>query len=275
MPDHEIYPPHPDSRTCHVGTYRRVLPVSLERMYENTLDWEHLPYVHAASFKAIQRIDAGSWGWRAETTSARGDVSIIELRLDWACRRWITRTLEGANAGSEIWTHAFSIEERRVDIVVDFFVPGVAVSARQKVGNAFAALYESLYDEDVAMMTERQRQLDARSETDQQAPVGDGRIALGPRTDLALPMQVEAGGRRYVVAEVDGELYAYSALCPHLLGPLHAATPEQGLVTCPWHGYQFDVTDGSCTSGHNCRLPVPPRVAQDDAGRVFLEVSSR
>lgn len=279
MPDHETYPPYPGSRTCHVGTYRRVLPVSLERMYENTLDWEHLPYVHAASFKAIAGIDAGPWGWRAETTSARGEASIIELRLDRACRRWITRTLEGANAGSEIWTHAFPIEARRVDIVVDFFVPGIAESARQKVGEAFAALYRSLYDEDVAMMTERQRQLDTRIEThprsDRQIPQQEERVALGARADLALPMQVEAGGHRYVVAEINGALCVYSALCPHQLGPLHAAAPEGRVVTCPWHGYQFDVTDGSCTSGQSCRLPVPPGVSQDDAGQVFLDVSSR
>ena len=274
MPDHQIYPPYPGSRTCHVGTYRRVLPVSLERMYENALDWEHLPYVHESSFEAIEGIDAGPWGWRAETTSARGDVSIIELRLDQVCRRWITRTLEGANAGSEIWTHAFPIEAHRVDIVVDFFVPGVAAGARQKVGEAFAALYESLYDEDVAMMTERQRQLDAKTETDQPPVQQEGRIALGARDDLELPMQVESGGRPFVVAEIDGALYVYSALCPHRLGPLHVAPPERGLVTCPWHGYQFDVADGSCTTGQSCRLPVPPRVAQDDAGQVFLEVSS-
>lgn len=275
MPDHESYPAYPDSRICHVGTYRRVLPVSLERMYENALDWEHLPYVHADSFKAIDRIDAGPWGWRAEITSARGDGMIIELCLDRVCRRWITRTLEGANAGSEIWTHAFPIEARRVDIVVDFFVPGVAESARERVGKAFAALYTSLYDEDVAMMTERQRRLDASIDTHRRPLQQEGRIALGARADLELPMQVESGGRPYVVTEINGALYAYSALCPHQLGPLHTATPDGRLVTCPWHGYQFDVADGSCTSGQSCRLPVAPRVAQDDAGQVFLDVSSR
>lgn len=271
MPDHETYPPYPDSRTCHVGTYRRVLPVSVERMYENALDWEHLPHVHAASFKAIERIDAGPWGWRAETTSARGDRSIIELRLDRACRRWITRTLKGANAGSEIWTHAFPIEARRVDIVVDFFVPGVAESARKKVGEAFAALYQSLYDEDVAMMTERQRRLDARIETHAEQE----RIALGSRADLALPMQIEFAGRPFVVAEIEGALYAYSAWCPHQMGPLYAAIPEGRLVTCPWHGYQFNVADGSCVSGQSCQLPAPPDVVQDSAGQVFVDFSSR
>ena len=54
MPDHEIIAAFPSSQLPHVGTYRRVLPVSLVRMYENTLDWEHLPFVHDSSFSSIE-----------------------------------------------------------------------------------------------------------------------------------------------------------------------------------------------------------------------------
>ena len=67
MPDHEIIEAFPSSQLPHVGTYRRVLPVSLVRMYENALDWEHLPHVHESSFKSIECLDAGPWGWRAIT----------------------------------------------------------------------------------------------------------------------------------------------------------------------------------------------------------------
>ena len=49
----------------HVGTYRRELPVSIDRLYENAIDWEHLPYLHRTSFARIECQDAGSWGFRA------------------------------------------------------------------------------------------------------------------------------------------------------------------------------------------------------------------
>ncbi len=120
------------------------------------------------------------------------------------------------------------------------------------------------------MMTERQRRLDERIETHREQE----RIALGLRADLALPTQIEFAGRPYVVAEVDGALCAYSALCPHQLGPLHAAIPEGRLVTCPWHGYRFDVANGSCVSGQSCQLPAPPRVSENDAGQVFVDAGS-
>ena len=61
-----------DSRLDHVGSYRRRLPVSLDRMYENALDWQHLPFQHSSSFSAIDCLDYGGWGWRARVTSGSG-----------------------------------------------------------------------------------------------------------------------------------------------------------------------------------------------------------
>jgi nitrite reductase/ring-hydroxylating ferredoxin subunit len=254
------------SRIPHVGTYRRVLPISIERMYENALDWEHLPHLHASSFSSIEMLDAGPWGWRAGVMNARGEASVLELALDRASRRWITRNLEGANAGAEIWTHAFAVEPRRVDIVVDFFVPDVPDDARDRVGAAYARAYERLYDEDVAMMTERQRQIDARLDNvDNRAE----RVDLGARADLNLPVVAEVTGRRYVVAESAGELVVYPAVCPHQLGPLEGGALDAGIVECPWHGYRFDVRTGDCVSGQVCRLNHVPRL-HEEAGRVVL-----
>ncbi|HEY5645762.1 MAG TPA: Rieske (2Fe-2S) protein [Pseudomonadales bacterium] len=266
MPEHEVIPPFPSSRLPHVGTYRRVLPVSLTRMYENALDWEHLPCVHQTSFAAIECLEAGPWGWRAQTVSSTGDVSVIELRLDRSCRRWITRTLQGRNAGAEIWTHAFPIGESRVDIVVDFFMPEVSADAREKVGRAFAALYERLYDEDVAMMVERQRQLDRRIERSKQ---DERELVLGDRSTLELPLRVTLGGRDFVVAELADGLVAYPACCPHQLGPFPDAPAMDGTITCPWHGYRFDVRSGDCLTGQTCRLTEVPLIRDED-GQVVL-----
>ena len=43
---------------------------------------------------------------------------------------------------------------------------------------------------------------------------------------------------------VDGTLFALDGVCPHQGGPLGKGALEGCLVTCPWHGWQFDVTDG-------------------------------
>lgn len=268
MPDHSQHPPHPSTRLPHLGTYRRVLPVSIERLYENAIDWAHLPYVHASSFAAIECLAAGADGFRARLTSAEGGESVIELALDRRLRRWITRTVSGRNSGAEIWTHAFAIERRRTDIVVDFFGPDVPDDARARVAAAYVALYTRLYDEDVAMMTERQRQLDRRIET-----MHASTLDLGSLAALKLPLEVEFQGRSFVVTRLDASTLAcYAARCPHQLGPLPPQPDADGQVVCPWHGYRFSVETGACLSGQPCRLPSAPRIEIDGSGNVTLSM---
>jgi nitrite reductase/ring-hydroxylating ferredoxin subunit len=272
MPDHEFIAPragrtaHEDrSAVPHAGSYRRVLPVSLERLYENALDWEHLPHLHASSFAEVRCLDAGTWGWRAAVTARKGRDAVIELVLERACRRWITRTLDGFGAGTEIWTHACPVSQERVDIVVDFFIPGLDAARRAEVGEAYARAYARLYDEDVAMMTERQRQLQRRLD---RARDHERTLVLGPRGKLDLPMEIVLGGRAFVLAEVEGALAAFPRQCPHQLGPLGAEALVGRVVTCPWHGDRFDVRSGENLSGRNCRFSHLPELDVDADGNV-------
>ena len=271
---HEFAPASSGSHLNHVGSYRRRLPVSLDRMYENALDWQHLPHLHSSSFESINCESAGGWGWRATVTSGKGEaliVSELELCLDRDARRWITRNLSGPNAGVEIWTHVFVVADRVLDIVVDFFVPNVPVEAREKVGRAYARAYEVLYDEDVDMMTERQKQLDLRLDGVDESEV----LGLSSQTLAALPAKVAMSGRSFVVDKLgtaesdDGAWVVYPAQCPHQLGPLDEMSMDRGTVRCPWHGYVFDVRTGECVSGSHCRLGRVPRVLESE-GRVEL-----
>lgn len=42
----------------------------------------------------------------------------------------------------------------------------------------------------------------------------------------------------------DGALSAISNACAHQNGPLGEGRIVDCLVTCPWHGFQYNVTDG-------------------------------
>ena len=265
MPDHEFLTSHTGSHIDHVGTYRRVIPTNLTRMYENALDWEHLPHVHASSFSSISIQDAGPWGWRAEVCNAKGRHSVIELRLDKKLRRWITRNLEGPTRGAEIWTHVFERSADELELNIDFFVPDVPEDARDKVGAAYAEAYRILYDEDVAMMVERQRQLDRRIEGGHR----QNSMEIGPLDVLVLPKVVEFGGRMISLNRGAEGIVAYPSVCPHQSGPLGEVNLEGNIVRCPWHGYEFDVTTGDCVSGESCRLNHLPLVRVEE-GVVWL-----
>ncbi len=53
-----------------------------------------------------------------------------------------------------------------------------------------------------------------------------------------------AEGRVVALFNVQGKFYALDGVCPHQGGPLGRGLLEGSVVTCPWHGWQFDVTSG-------------------------------
>jgi nitrite reductase (NADH) small subunit len=56
--------------------------------------------------------------------------------------------------------------------------------------------------------------------------------------------QVTVDGRWIALFNVDGGYHAIDGLCLHRGGPLAEGMLSQCIVTCPWHGWQFDVTTG-------------------------------
>jgi nitrite reductase/ring-hydroxylating ferredoxin subunit len=43
---------------------------------------------------------------------------------------------------------------------------------------------------------------------------------------------------------IEGNFYAISNICAHEGGPLNQGTLEKTIVTCPWHGWKYDVRNG-------------------------------
>jgi nitrite reductase/ring-hydroxylating ferredoxin subunit len=64
--------------------------------------------------------------------------------------------------------------------------------------------------------------------------------------------EVELQGRVVALFNVAGKLCAIDGICPHAGGPLGEGTLEGTVVTCPWHGWQFDVTTGRSPRNPAC-----------------------
>jgi nitrite reductase (NADH) small subunit len=58
---------------------------------------------------------------------------------------------------------------------------------------------------------------------------------------------VEVNGKALAVANVGGTFHAIDNTCLHRGGPLGDGPLEGKVVTCPWHGWQYDVTTGKVT----------------------------
>ena len=55
---------------------------------------------------------------------------------------------------------------------------------------------------------------------------------------------VEVEGKRIAIFNVDGSYHALDDVCPHQGGPLGEGELMGTTVTCPWHGWEYDVTTG-------------------------------
>lgn len=86
----------------------------------------------------------------------------------------------------------------------------------------------------------RDRALDAASAQDGWVDFGD----LADFTEGRALIGSGAGGERIAVFKFKGRLSALSNVCSHQGGPVGEGKVVLGLVTCPWHGYQYRLEDG-------------------------------
>jgi nitrite reductase (NADH) small subunit len=78
------------------------------------------------------------------------------------------------------------------------------------------------------------------------APEGyEAVISLDELADGAMAETI-VSGRAVAVARVGDNVYALDNACPHAGGPIGDGTLEGTTVTCPFHGWAFDVTTGAC-----------------------------
>ena len=82
-------------------------------------------------------------------------------------------------------------------------------------------------------------------------------IPLARVVDCPPGTAIERVAENRIVAlyNVQGTFHALDGICPHQGGPLGKGTLDGCIVTCPWHGWQFDV----CTGQHqlNSRIVQP------------------
>ena len=57
---------------------------------------------------------------------------------------------------------------------------------------------------------------------------------------------VELNELSLALFNLEGVIYALDNTCPHAGGPLGEGLVDGRLVSCPWHGWKFDIPTGTC-----------------------------
>lgn len=61
---------------------------------------------------------------------------------------------------------------------------------------------------------------------------------------IGCPHRVNVNGQEIVLCYVEDRIFALGDSCPHAGGPLADGTLQGTKLTCPWHGAEFDITNG-------------------------------
>lgn len=83
------------------------------------------------------------------------------------------------------------------------------------------------------------------------------------------PKRVEVGDAPVLLLRQGGDIFAISATCTHLGGPLDEGKIEGDTVTCPWHGSVFCLRDGKVLHGP-ATAPEPAFEVRLQDGRVAV-----
>ena len=66
---------------------------------------------------------------------------------------------------------------------------------------------------------------------------------------------VEANGEQVALFNVEGEFFAIGNTCLHRGGPLGEGYLEGDVVTCPWHGWRYNVKTGANAMMPTAKVP--------------------
>ena len=97
-----------------------------------------------------------------------------------------------------------------------------------------------------------------RGKGDDPGAVTEGWVTIceaGDITEGFAKIKILPNGERVAVFRQNGKLSAISNACAHQNGPLGEGRVIDCLVTCPWHGFQYDVTSGRSPAPFTEKIP--------------------
>jgi len=96
------------------------------------------------------------------------------------------------------------------------------------------------------------------------------RVAKADEVEEGKGLVVEAGGKCLAVFKVDGTFHVIDNTCVHRGGPLGEGEVEGDTVTCPWHGWEYNVTTGHCLNNPSSHVRAYSTVLENGEVKVEL-----
>ena len=82
---------------------------------------------------------------------------------------------------------------------------------------------------------------------------------------------VTVNSQELLLINVKGEIFACENECPHQGSPMQGGVVKDGYLSCPRHGYRFDLKTGNCLDNPAFTLKIFPVQLQGDEIMVGLD----
>ncbi len=96
------------------------------------------------------------------------------------------------------------------------------------------------------------------------------RVAATDEVVDGKPKAVKVEGRSIALFKHNGSVFATDNQCPHMGYPLTRGRVRNGVLTCDWHGWSYDLGGGGCFTGGCDDLETFPVEVRN--GDVFVNV---
>lgn len=113
------------------------------------------------------------------------------------------------------------------------------------------------------------------TETDETRPVRSDGFAFAAAAGAlgeGAGITVEVAGRQYALFRIDGDVKCIDSECPHEGALLADGEVSNGVVTCPWHSWRFNVCSGCSLDPPGNDVSAYETLVED--GNIFIKVGS-
>ncbi len=107
----------------------------------------------------------------------------------------------------------------------------------------------------------------------EQVPAQKKRVKIGKVAEFSegQSREIIVEGQPLALFRANGGFYAVSNRCLHRGGPLSEGEMNDYKVTCPWHGWKYDIRTGAFDIIPTLRIKSFPVIEQD--GSLYVELS--
>lgn len=83
---------------------------------------------------------------------------------------------------------------------------------------------------------------------------------------------MELGGQKIIVSRNGASITCFQNACAHLGFPIHDGEVANGIITCPHHGFQYDLASGECLTAPEVQLQ--PHAVRIVGSKVEIRISA-